>query len=118
MAGAILRTAGARPPRWSFNSLPSLRMDVRRSFSSYLVTPKELHEALKKNPPPNNKINTLPRTVPLCAAWFLPNDGRNGLDTFRAKRIPNARFFDLDKIIDRRSPYPHMLPSASEFASA
>lgn len=122
MAGAILRTAGARaslgPSRWSFHSYPSLRMDSRRSFSSYLVTPKELHQALKKNPPSNNKINTLPRTVPLCAAWFLPNDGRNGLDTFRAKRIPNARFFDLDKVIDRRSPYPHMLPSAAEFASA
>jgi thiosulfate/3-mercaptopyruvate sulfurtransferase len=122
MAVAILRTVGARaslgPSRWSFHSYQSLRMDAQRSFSSYLVTPKELHEALKKNPPSNNKINTLPRTVPLCAAWFLPNDSRNGLDTFRAKRIPNARFFDLEKVIDRRSPYPHMLPSASEFASA
>lgn len=91
-------------------------MSSQRSFSSYLVTPKELHEALKKNAP--SKISTLPRTIPLCAAWFLPNDGRKGIDTFREKRIPNARFFDLDKVIDRRSPYPHMLPSASEFASA
>jgi len=122
MAGAIFRTARARAqlssPRGSFYSYPSIRIDVRRSFSSYLVTPKELREALKKNPPSNNKINTLPRTVPLCAAWFLPNDGRNGMDSFRAKRIPNARFFDLDKVIDKRSPYPHMLPSPSEFASA
>jgi len=122
MAGAILRIARARAqlssPRGSFYNYPSVRMDARRSFSSYLVTPKELQEALKKNPPPNNKINTLPRTVPLCAAWFLPNDGRNGMDSFRAKRIPNARFFDLDKVIDKRSPYPHMLPSPSEFASA
>src|SRR5579871_3024853 len=122
MAGAILRTAGTRaslvPPRWSFCSYPSLKMDARRSFSSYLVSPKQLHEALKKNPPSNNKISTLPRTVPLCAAWFLPNEGRNGLDTFRAKRIPNARFFDIDKVIDKRSSYPHMLPSPSEFASA
>lgn len=93
-------------------------MNARKSFSSYLVTPKELNEALKKNPPPGNKISTDPRTVPLCAAWFLPNDGRNGMDTFRAKRIPNARFFDIDKVIDRHSEYPHMLPSASDFASA
>lgn len=122
MAAAILRATGARASlgssRWSFHDSQSLRVDVRRFFSSYLVTPKQLHEALKKNPPISNKINTLPRTIPLCAAWFLPNDGRNGLDTFRAKRIPNARFFDLDKVIDRHSPYPHMLPSASEFASA
>src|SRR5580700_11868164 len=104
MAGAILRTARARArlvsQRGSFYSYPSVRMDVRRSFSSYLITPKELQGALKKNPPPNNKINTLPRTVPLCAAWFLPNDERNGMDSFRAKRIPNARFFDLEKVID------------------
>jgi thiosulfate/3-mercaptopyruvate sulfurtransferase len=91
-------------------------MEPHRSFSSYLITPNELHEALKKNAP--SKISTLPRTIPLCASWFLPNDGRNGLDTFRAKRIPHARFFDLDKVIDRHSPYPHMLPSASDFASA
>ncbi len=73
---------------------------------------------MKSNPPKSNKISTLPRTIPLCAAWFLPNDGRNGLDTFRVKRIPDARFFDLDKVIDRHSPYPHMLPSAKDFASA
>jgi thiosulfate/3-mercaptopyruvate sulfurtransferase len=87
-----------------------------RSFSSYLVSPAELSESLKKNSP--SKISTSPKTVPLCATWFLPNDGRNGLQTFREKRIPNARFFDLDKVCDKRSPYPHMLPSASDFAKA
>ncbi|PMD33928.1 putative thiosulfate sulfurtransferase TUM1 [Hyaloscypha variabilis F] len=91
-------------------------MAASRSFSSYLVTPAELSEALKKNSP--SKISTAPKTVPLCASWFLPNDGRNGLQTFREKRIPNARFFDLDKVCDKRSPYPHMLPSASDFAKA
>lgn len=87
-----------------------------RNFSSYLVTPQELSEALKNNSP--SKISTAPRTVPLCATWFLPNDGRKGLDSFRSKRIPSSRFFDLDKVIDKRSPYPHMLPSASDFAKA
>jgi len=91
-------------------------MASRRSLSSYLVTPTELREALKKNPP--SKISTSPRTVAVCATWFMPNDSRNGLQTFREKRIPNARFFDLDKVIDKRSPYPHMLPSATDFAKA
>jgi len=117
-AVAILRS---RPQatfraRWNSTTKHFLTMDTKRSFSSYLVTPKELNEALKKNAP--TKISTLPRTIPVCASWFLPNDGRNGLETFRQKRIPNARFFDLDKVIDRHSPYPHMLPSASDFASA
>jgi thiosulfate/3-mercaptopyruvate sulfurtransferase len=114
---AVLRSAARA--HWAFSRggfQRLLTMDPRRSFSSYFVTPKELHEALKKNAP--SKISTLPRTIPLCASWFLPNDERTGLDTFRAKRIPNARFFDLDKVIDRHSPYPHMLPSASDFASA
>jgi thiosulfate/3-mercaptopyruvate sulfurtransferase len=91
-------------------------MSSSRSLSSYLVTPSELSAALKKNSP--SKISTAPRTVPLCATWFLPNDGRSGLQTFREKRIPNARFFDLDKVIDKRSPYPHMLPSPTDFAKA
>jgi len=89
---------------------------ARRNLSSYLVTPKELHEALKKNPP--NPISPDARVVPLCAAWFLPNDERSGIQVFRDQRIPKARFFDLDKVIDKRSPYPHMLPDAKGFAAA
>ncbi|CAG9986921.1 unnamed protein product [Clonostachys byssicola] len=89
---------------------------IRRNFSSYLVSPKELHEALAKNPP--SPISPEPRVVPLCASWFLPNDERSGIQTFREQRIPKARFFDLDKVIDKRSPYPHMLPDAKGFAAA
>jgi thiosulfate/3-mercaptopyruvate sulfurtransferase len=91
-------------------------MTSHRSLSSYLVTPAELHTALKKNSP--SKISTAPRTVALCATWFLPTSPLNGLQTFREKRIPSARFFDLDKVIDKRSPYPHMLPTPSDFAKA
>lgn len=88
------------------------------SFPSYLVTPKELNSALKKNPP--SKISTSPRVIPLCAAWFMPNDpeARKGSDVFRQSRIPQARFFDIDAIKDHDSPYPHMLPTAETFAEA
>lgn len=90
----------------------------RRSFSSYLVTPKELSDALKKNPP--SPISTDPRVIPLCAAWFMPNDpeGRTGIQVYRQQRIPKARFFDLDKVIDKHSEYPHMLPGPKTFAAA
>lgn len=87
-----------------------------RDFSSYLVTPKELQEALGKNPP--SSISTDPRTIPLCASWFLPNDGRSGYQVYKEQRIPKARFFDLDKVVDKHSPYPHMLPEAKDFAAA
>ncbi|KAI1545063.1 hypothetical protein PtrCC142_003344 [Pyrenophora tritici-repentis] len=85
------------------------------TLSSYLVSPSELSSALKRNP---TKLSTEPRIIPLCASWFLPNDGRNGYDTFVSQRIPHARFFDLDAVKDVHSPYPHMLPSASDFAIA
>ncbi|OQE29606.1 hypothetical protein PENSTE_c002G07627 [Penicillium steckii] len=88
------------------------------SFSSYLVTPTQLNEALKKNP--TTKISTSPRVIPLCAAWFMPNDpeGRKGIDSFRQSRIPQSRFFDLDAVKDHDSPYPHMLPTCETFAEA
>lgn len=107
---------GAPSSRHALSASSFLKMASARSFTSYLVTPKELDEALKENSPTH--LLTSSRTIPLSAAWFLPNDGRKGIDTFREQRIPNARFFDLDKVVDRHSPYPHMLPSPQGFAAA
>lgn len=88
------------------------------ALSSYLVTPAELNEALSKNAP--TKISTDPRTIPICAAWYMPNDpqGRTGVESFKKRRIPTARFFDIDEIKDDDSPYPHMLPTCEVFAEA
>ena len=93
-------------------SKPVILMGRRHqsTLSSYIVTPKQLSDAIGKNP----------RIVPVCASWFLPNDPekRTGQQVFREQRIPNARFFDLDDAKDHDSPYPHMLPTAEEFAKA
>lgn len=88
------------------------------SLKSYIVTPKELADAMTKNVP--TKISTAPRVVPICASWFLPNDpeGRTGHSVFQQQRIPSARFFDLDAVKDHDSKYPHMLPTAEGFAQA
>lgn len=87
-------------------------------FKSYLVTPSQLDEALKKNSP--SKLSTAPKTVPICGSWFLPNDAekRTGQQVFKQAHIPGARFFDLDKVADTSSPYPHMLPSPEVFKDA
>ncbi|KAK8104147.1 uncharacterized protein PG998_011180 [Apiospora kogelbergensis] len=77
----------------------TMATSTRRNLSSYIVTPKELAEALKKSP--------LPLSAP-----------SRGIQVFIEKRIPKAKFFDLDKVIDKHSPYPHMLPSAKDFAAA
>lgn len=86
------------------------------SLSSYIVTPKQLHEALKKNV--QSRISTAPRVIPLSAAWFMPSDERNGIESFKRKRIPTSRFFDLDDVKDHESVYPHMLPTNEGFAQA
>ena len=88
------------------------------SLSTYIVTPKEVHNAMSKNV--HSKISTAPRIVPICASWFLPNDaeGRTGQQVFKAQRIPTARFFDLDGCKDHESRWPHMLPTAENFAKA
>jgi len=114
MAAAAVRRPQLRPP--SFAHLRPLRRNF--TLSSYLVTPKELDAALKKNV--GSKISTAPRVIPLCAAWFMPNDPeeRIGFESFKYKRIPTARFFDLDGIKDHDSPYPHMLPTCEGFAQA
>ncbi|WPA97443.1 uncharacterized protein RHO25_002053 [Cercospora beticola] len=86
--------------------------------SSYLVTPAELSEALKKNAP--SRVSTAPRTIAVCGSWFLPNDPekRTGYQVFQKGHIRKARFFDLDKVADTSSPYPHMLPSPEVFRDA
>lgn len=79
-----------------------------------LISPAELETALE-----TRKVTQQP-IVPLSAAWFLPNDpeGRTGPSSFETCRIPGSRFFDLDKIKDPNSPWPHMLPDSRTFANA
>ncbi len=58
-----------------------------------------------------------PNIVFLDATFHLPNSGRNALDEFNKEHIPNARFFDIDKISNKHSKFPHMLPNENEFSS-
>ena len=58
-----------------------------------------------------------PNTVFLDATFHLPNSGRNALDEFNKEHIPNSRFFDIDKISNKHSKLPHMLPNENEFSS-
>ena len=118
MALAYIRVMKPRlhPLQPRSSALMSQKRNV--SLSSYIITPKELSDALGKNV--HTKISTAPRIIPVCASWFLPNDpqGRTGQKVFKEQRIPTARFFDLDDVKDHDSPYPHMLPTAESFAKA
>ena len=113
MALALTRSLARRTSTLRIRSMAQNR---RIALSSYIVTPKQLSNALDQNTETGNAESS--RIIPLCAAWFLPNDGRTGQQVFREKRIPSARFFDLDAVADYESPYPHMLPTAEGFAEA
>jgi thiosulfate/3-mercaptopyruvate sulfurtransferase len=49
-------------------------------------------------------------------SMYLPNSGRDAAAEFAAAHLPGAVFFDLEASSDRRSPLPHMLPPAADFA--
>jgi thiosulfate/3-mercaptopyruvate sulfurtransferase len=51
------------------------------------------------------------------ATVFLPGSGRDARNEYLAAHIPGAVFMDLDEIVDRGNPAPHMLPPAHEFGS-
>ncbi|KAI7489833.1 Rhodanese-like protein [Hortaea werneckii] len=119
MATSILFRASSRRSPIAKPTFTRFVMSRSQStFRSYLVEPFELSEALKANAP--TKLSTAPRTVPVCGSWFLPNDPqkRTGYQVYKQSHIPDAVFFDLDKVADTSSPYPHMLPSPEVFQDA
>ena len=118
----LLRSCRASPNVIGARSFRLGQGDSRRwastnsIFKSYLVAPQELFNVLKGQ----RTATASSRVIPLCASWFLPNDEqkRTGWKVFEERRIPNARFFDIDDIKDHESSYPHMLPTAEGFAES
>lgn len=117
--GTLFMRASIRPARNAFLKSQFNSIQVRGyALSSYVVSPSELNQALKTNAP--TAISTDAKVIPICAAWFMPNDpqGRTGPGAFKKKRIPGARFFDIDEVKDHDSSYPHMLPTCETFSDA
>jgi thiosulfate/3-mercaptopyruvate sulfurtransferase len=54
----------------------------------------------------------------LDATFFIPPDPRTPQASFEAAHLPEAVLFDVDRISDTRSPYPHMLPDEKTFSEA
>ncbi|KAI8873473.1 Rhodanese-like protein [Ramicandelaber brevisporus] len=62
------------------------------------------------------RIGANSRVKVLDGSWHMPNSGRNPRAEYLTKRIPGARFFDIDDVKDHSNPLPHMLPrTAKEF---
>lgn len=49
-------------------------------------------------------------------SMYLPTSGRDAAAEHAAAHLPGAVFFDVEASSDHRSPLPHMLPAAEDFA--
>jgi thiosulfate/3-mercaptopyruvate sulfurtransferase len=54
--------------------------------------------------------------VVVDATAYPPGDARDADAAFLAARIPGTRRFDIDRIADRHTSLPHMVPTAGYFA--
>lgn len=82
----------------------------------YLLSPAQLRASLNQNE--NVKENKI---VPIDASWFMPNlnPPRNPKEEFEARRLPGARFLDLDEVASPNElGLKHMMPSGEVFARA
>lgn len=58
-----------------------------------------------------------PDLIVLDGSWYMPAQNRDTRAEFHEEHIPGALFFDIDEMSDDATDLPHMLPSATKFAS-
>ena len=81
-----------------------------RNEAPFLLTPQELKEATS---------STSSKVIALDASWYMPNSPRRPKEEFIQKRLPNARFLDLDEVASPNElGLKHMMPSPHLFAKA
>ena len=56
-----------------------------------------------------------PGLVVLDGSWYLPGSGRHPAREFEERRIPGARFFDVDACSDPAADLPHTIPPPDHF---
>ncbi|KAJ3339113.1 hypothetical protein HDU93_008597 [Gonapodya sp. JEL0774] len=93
--------------RLSATNVSSQQIPPRRAMASSVLQALATTDWLERN---------LGLVVPVDASFHLPTAGRTAEDEYKKCHIKNARFFDIETIRDTKSPYPHMLPTADEFA--
>ncbi len=79
------------------------------NYSKYLIEAEELK--LKLNSP----IEKLKNIRILDGTSFPPLDKRTREETFKEKRIIYSQLYDIDKIADLTSKFPHMMPTNEIF---
>lgn len=80
------------------------------SAAPYLLSPREVGELTRSSP---TSVSVLDST------WFMPNAPRKAKEEFLAKRIPTAKYLDLDEVASGHElGLKHMMPDPQTFAAA
>lgn len=83
------------------NVAPSARLFSSRSAAPLLVNP----------------LNVTKDAIFVDASWHMPNSPRKAREEFLKKRLPQARFLDLDEVAkEHELGLKHMIPDPEVFA--
>jgi len=95
------------PNRCRFAARPFMNASISaRSFSTQNVAP------LLVNP-----SNVAKDAIFVDASWHMPNSPRKAREEFLKKRLPQARFLDLDEVAkEHELGLKHMIPDPEVFA--
>jgi thiosulfate/3-mercaptopyruvate sulfurtransferase len=78
---------------------------------SYIISPLRLHQF--------SLIAAPGRLAVIDASWFMPNSERKPHTEFLAKRIPSARFLNIDEVAEPHAlGLKHMMPKERVFADS
>ena len=108
-------------PEVILNDIKTLRLEDRHGAAGRPVTARrqKRRPPRRSSPPTGSPPTWSRRNVRVVdGSWHMPQLERDARAEFAQAHIPGAAFFDIDAIADRRSPLPHMLPRAAEFARA
>lgn len=93
--------------RGNRTAISSLNRAMSSATAPLLLTPSEIGK------------DRNPSRVFLDASWHMPGSPRNAREEFKQKRLPGARFLDLDEVASsHKLGLKHMMPSGSTFAQA
>ena len=102
---AMIKVAPLNHLRFAVRSFLNVAPSAR-SFSSQNVAP------LLVNP-----LNVTKDAIFVDASWHMPNSPRKAREEFLKKRLPQARFLDLDEVAkEHELGLKHMIPDPKVFA--
>ena len=79
------------------------------NYKKYLIEPEDLKTLLNESKEKLSKIRILDGTS------FPPTVKKNRNESFKEKRIIYSQLYDIDKIADLTSKFPHMMPTNEIF---